>query len=1007
MNLFTFLRRCLSSRARALAGLFILPGLVLTLCGLPALGADLNRLPSQLMQRHWTQENGLPAEVVWALHKSESGFLWLATDNGLARFDGIQFHTYSVATHAAFKSNDIRDVIESRDNTIWAASVGGGLLRVRGNDVTRFDTAHGLNSDATYSLLEASNGDIWVGTTSGACRLRDDQFDCYDSSDGLAGGRIMHVVEDQTGAIWFGSIADGISVFDGTAIKTFGSADGLASPEVVMVVADQELNVMVGTLAGDFYRADRDGLYPLERALLPAGLKPLNALRDRDNNMLIAMFDSLWQFMPEVRRLDNPDDNMSYVLDLADDDDGGLWIASSTGLYQMRAGVFLPVGRAEGLADETYVVAAADDASVWAGTELDGLFHVNDDGVIAQITTADGLPTNAVSALLMASDGTLWAGTFGGGIVLIRDGAIVEQITIETGLLGNQIGSIYEDRSGVVWIGTNAGLSRWSDGEITHNLTTTDGLLADLIRGIQQDLSGRLLLSGDNGITILSTASVTVVDQITSENGLANDAVATTYVDERGVVWIGGRSGGLSRRDGDSLFRFNLGHNVPLVSVMAIVEDAEAELWLGGRDGIVRIPRSDLDAVAEGRSSTVHATTFDASDGLRTTRVSGGYQSAAIQATDGKVWFATTKGLAAVDPTKIVPDPVPPPIRIDAVHADGKQLSVEPQLRIPAGTQSVQVDYSVPSLNHADSLRFRYKMAADSRWQDADDRRSAYFTALSPRKNVFNVQVVYPGHTGSASHGTATKLPLYVEPLWYQTYLARLLAVMFVMMLLWLGLKLALQRSRNQQLQLEKLVGERTVALQEALSKVEKLSRTDMLTGVANRRHFEERIRTQWERATDAGEPIGIMMIDIDHFKLFNDSAGHQAGDLCLISVARALQSSVRQEDFVARIGGEEFAAVLPGSDMSAMCAIAKRLQDNVRALALPHPGLKDGSIVTVSAGFAPTTPQQGDSFEALMRRADDALYRAKEEGRDRVIVAQPDGGDPLTITGAISLAQT
>lgn len=1000
--------RSLSGQAGHLRAVFAVPvfiAIYVATSALSARAADLSRKPSQLSERHWTKSDGLPAEFVWAIHESDAGYLWLATDTGLSRFDGLNFLTFSTATHDVFESNDIRDVTEGPVGTIWAATVGGGLLRLRGQEITRFGHADGLVSDAVYSVLVASNGDTWVGTASGACRLHEPTFQCWTNDDGMAPGRIIRLAEDQDANIWFGSATDGVSVFDGDQMHTFGVKEGFKQSGVPVIVADPQHNMLIATLDGKYFRGDTSGLYPIEQETLPADMKPFNGLRDRDGNILISMLGSIWQLNPEIRRLDNPARDIGYVTDLLEDSDGQIWAAASTGLYQFRAGLFTPVGEPEGVANQTFIVAPGRDASVWAGTEAAGLFNVYPDGRVRQYTTANGLPYNAVSSVMVDDDDTVWIGTFGRGIAIMRDGEVVRSISTEQGLAGDQIGAIYRDREDAVWVGTNAGLNRLSEYEVTAELTVSDGLLSNLVRDVREDSNGRLLISGDNGLTIVSPRTLEVVGVIDGSRGLANYAIATTYVDERGVIWIGGRSSGLLRLEGEQLFQFEALHNVSLTSVMTITEDDQQHFWLGGRDGIVRIPRRELDAVALGERERVTTTVYSSNDGLRATRVSGGYQAASTLADDGRIWFATTGGLASVDPNEAGSSLAPLPVEIEAVRGDGETIArlTDGRYHVPAGTQSVQIDYTVPSLNAAETLRFHYRMG-DNRWQEAEDRRTAFFTSLPPRLSTFEVAVGRAGQSFVGDDSQTLAIELFVEPRWYQTRIASGLAVVSLFLSLWAGYRFALRYYRRRQKHLEKLVDERTAALQDALSEVKELSRIDVLTGVANRRFFDERMREEWARATRQQCPVTIMMIDIDHFKPYNDSAGHQEGDLCLAAVAHSLQSSVRTEDFVARYGGEEFVVLFSGTDVGAMCHIAKRLQEGVRGLKLVHPGLSDGAIVTVSAGFATANPSAADNCESLIRRADDALYRAKKQGRDRIVVDSLDGDDSLTITGAIRL---
>jgi len=169
--------------------------------------------------------------------------------------------------------------------------------------------------------------------------------------------------------------------------------------------------------------------------------------------------------------------------------------------------------------------------------------------------------------------------------------------------------------------------------------------------------------------------------------------------------------------------------------------------------------------------------------------------------------------------------------------------------------------------------------------------------------------------------------------------------------------------------------------------RLRELSATDGLTLLANRRSFDESLERQWHHATRHGEPVSLIMIDIDHFKAYNDLYGHGAGDRCLQQVATAIAAGVRHEGaLVARYGGEEFAVILPRTEANVAREIAEGLRRRVEALGIAHAGSPGSSRVTISVGTSTRTPPQTDDFEDLMHSADQALYRAKEGGRNGVV---------------------
>lgn len=183
----------------------------------------------------------------------------------------------------------------------------------------------------------------------------------------------------------------------------------------------------------------------------------------------------------------------------------------------------------------------------------------------------------------------------------------------------------------------------------------------------------------------------------------------------------------------------------------------------------------------------------------------------------------------------------------------------------------------------------------------------------------------------------------------------------------------------------EKLLA-REKELEEANAKLLGLSMMDPLTGIANRRQLDKTLEVEWKQACREGNFLGLVMCDIDHFKIYNDTYGHQCGDECLKKVAEAISMSLhRARDLAARYGGEEFVLVLPGTDLVSACKVALNAIHNVAALSLPHVASPCGHLVTISAGVSCCMPQHNDNLEVLIAQADQALYVAKEKGRNRM----------------------
>ncbi|MEO0975006.1 MAG: two-component regulator propeller domain-containing protein, partial [Pseudomonadota bacterium] len=497
-------------------------------------------------------------------------------------------------------------------------------------------------------------------------------------------------------------------------------------------------------------------------------------------------------------------------------------------------------------------VLAEDPTSqtIWIGTEGQGLYRLGANGAITRFTKDQGLPANSVSALWRDDDGSLWIGTFGGGLAIMRENAIEQIIDASDGLASAQVAVIFRSHDGALWVGTPAGLNRLVDGEVTHTLTIDDGLPMDFVRHISQQAEGQLLLATEQGLAFLAPDSVEVTRVLALKDGLDSAVIGTTHIDARGVIWIGNRDGGLARLEGDTLFQYGAVHGVSGRSVMAIEEDLQGYLWVAGRAGISRMSRDELDAVAHGEADHISAfRRFRESDGLRSAKVFGGFQPPMLRGSDGRLWIATTRGAAVVTPSRINAQETSLAVTIEAVRVDDQSIPLGDPVRIPAGAHAVEIDYTVPRLNDADQLRFRYRLGDQgARWQNAMGRRTAFFTTLPPRARTFEVQATWADSVVAFSAATTTPISLYVEPAWHQTRWFQALILACLAALVYAGYRIALSGQRRRQRSLQRLVETRTSELRSALETVERMSRRDPLTQVANRRHFEERLREEWAR---------------------------------------------------------------------------------------------------------------------------------------------------------------
>jgi diguanylate cyclase (GGDEF)-like protein len=947
--------------------------LLALLAGSSAFALDPSRALTQARLAVWTSESGMPQNTVDAIVQTRDGYLWVGTEEGLARFDGVRFVVSDRQTAPALRSSFVSSLFEATDGTLWigtyggglarlrngrieafrpellgsdriremhaagggvffAATAGGGMLRIDGEKVTRFTTRDGLPTDRIWVFEDDGEGGLWVATHGGGVvRWRDGRV--HEHLEGLPNDFARTLLRDPDGTLWIGTDGGGVAVWkNGTIVRTVTTRDGLPSNLIRSLTRDRDGSLWIGT----------DG-----------GLARWRGVRAEP----VGITEGLPS--PTVRAV-------------MEDREGSLWVGTTGGLVRLSDTRFLSYTRKEGLAvDGVRAILEDRGGRVWVGTEGGGLCAIAPAGVRC---SAEGLPHETVYALAESRDGSLWVGTDGGGVVRLRDFRVVETIA---GLPNDRIRALVETAD-VLWVSTTAGLTHVRDGKATQ-IKELDGRQ---LRPLLALPDGSILVGTDGaGLWRVSRGTGSRIAGV--GRGLESDRVFSLAADAAGGgVWIGTSGGGLARLDLTSGAVRSLTRRDGLhddVVFQVVDQGAGGDLWLTSNRGLYRVARDRVLAAMNGTASDLSGAVYGTTDGMPSAECNAAFP-AAIRARDGRMWIATARGVAVVDPRAGGRNMVPPAVHVEEILIDGAPAPAGP-LRIPPRTQRLELRYTALGLRAPERVTFRYMLEGyDDQWVVAGGGRVAHYTRLDRGEYTFRVMATNEDGIASAEEA---RLGVTVDPRWYETWWARLLALALLAAAVWglVRLRLAALRARkNEELaRLARELEDTNRQLAVANVRLRALSYLDGLTGVANRRRFDEAL----EEVCAAREPVSLVLIDLDHFKRLNDSHGHQHGDEALRAVAALLaERTETRGGLAARFGGEEFAWLLPGVDLDAAKAEAEAFRSTVREAAIRHDDA-EGGIVTASLGVAAsngaTTPL------SLVAAADAALYRAKSAGRDRV----------------------
>ena len=961
-----------------LAGLALL---ALFVAAAPVSALDPRLALTQYGRRTWTSDQGLPQNSVHAIEQTADGYLWLGTQEGLARFDGVRFVVFDQKNTPAFSDHRVSALHEDRAGSLWIGTWGGGVLRLRAGRFERFDAGAGLPNNRVCTIFEDRRGRLWIGTEAGLARLEGGRFVVPPGLN--ARPYVVMAMAESDEGLWIGTDGDGLLRLT-DAIEVLTTRQGLSSDAVRALHLASDGSLWVGTRTGlDRLVGGRFVAVPAPQGAWSA----ISALReDAQGNLwvgtrgggLARLHGGTWSVLGEEQGLSS-----NVVLSAELDREGSLWVGTEgAGLNQLRDVRFTSWGKPEGLGHEMLVPILEDRAgSVWMGSYGGGLFRLRD-GRFRAYSERDGLTSNLVASLLEDRHGALWVGTDGGGLNRLKDDR-VERFGRAQGLSSDRVIALLEDRQGALWIGTyGGGLCRLENGRVT-TFGRAQGLTSELVMSLAEDRQGRLWIGTDGGgLNALENGRFRAY---TTEQGLANDTVFRIYEDQAGTLWVG-TYGGLSvLRDG-RLRSLTRAQGLFDERLFQILEDDQQNLWMSSNKGVFRVSKAEIDELLAGRRTSVASMAYGTVDGMRSSECNGNAQPAGWKARDGSLWFPTTRGAVRVDPARAPAPAEPPPVAVEEVAIDGRSYPAGSAAQAPPGRGEVEIHYAGLGFREPERLRFRYQLEGyDPDFVEAGPRRVAYYTNLPPGRYRFLVQVA----AGDGPWGPpGAEFPFELRPRFYRAPWFFAVSALVVLAAAWGAHRLRVRRLAANERRLAALVAERTRELEAANQQLARFSDLDAVTGIANRRYFDACLEAEWRRMGRGRLSLALLMVDVDHFKAYNDAYGHQRGDECLRSVAQALQRGLhRPGDTCARYGGEEFGVILPATEAAGAQVVAEGLRRAVEELALPHAAGERG-LLTISVGAAAVVPGDDLDVAALLAAADAALYAAKRAGRNRALLA-------------------
>ena len=780
--------------------------------GSPSQALSAFKAPSQYVLDVWQIAEGLPQNSPLSLAQTLDGYLWVGTQEGLARFDGVRFVVFDRRNTPAIKNNLITALRADSRGRLWIGTGAGVALLENGRFEVFGGNTHLTNGYVT-SILEDRAGGFWFASEVGLFHSDGSAIKAVVLAGGITELSIRAVHEDREGTVWVATATAGLQRLVRNEIERV-EIDPDSGPHVVTAIhEDVDGALWFGTDRGRLYRKVADGFRLMGE--LDGSIRALR--RDRDGNLWIGTIGAGLVRMSADKfvMLETSAAPHTDVRVLHEDVEGSVWAGSyGGGLLRLRDGKFTPFGESEGLSgDLAWSIAPSMHGGLWMGTDA-GLSRYRD-GRFEYVSARLGLQKMRMRAVFEDGRGALWIGTQGRGAFRLENGELSE-FSQRTGLSGDVVKAFAEDSHGRIWIGTDKSVDVFENGRLVDPPASLAALGAMSTSLIHEDRAGRLWFATDvHGLHVLDQG---VVRRYGKEDGLPGNRVSAFHEDADGALWLGTTEGMARIRDGHivSLAR---GAGPQTETVLQILLDSRQHYWITTNRGVFAVAAPELESFADSARDQLQFRSFGIADGLRTSEFNGGNTSAGTTAADGSLWFPSIRGVVRIDPASISTNPVPPPVLVEKIVVDGEPLPKTDGLQVRAGATQWEIQYTALSLVAPDRVQFRYMLEGyDQFWVDAGTRRAAYYTGLPPGDYTFHVKA--SNNDGVWNEEGAT-LQFTLRPQFWQTSWFMLLCAASILALAALVYRLRVGQLQRNAVRLEALIAERTSALAAAKEEAE------------------------------------------------------------------------------------------------------------------------------------------------------------------------------------------
>lgn len=944
-----------------------------------SLAKEPKRLPlNDYFSETWNTRSGLPHNSINGLAQTKDGYLWIATWEGLARFNGREFKLFTRSEIPQLPDSGLRSLSAQPDGSLYIVGARGGVSHLQHGKWRTQTSAKAM----VNHTLKTDAGELWLALEGKGLVYRSYKSD--DETSVLINLSVYRLIQDLEGVVW-AATSEGLYKIENNQAHLVTTVQGLPNAPIYTLMLTRQGQLIVGGEQGAWSLTE--GMFtPVHEKLKGESISSL--LEDKNNDIWLGTINKgLFRLSPQG--LEQLDESAGLpgnrILSLLQDRENSIWVGTNGGLYRLREAPFSSWTKKRGLSgDYVRTVLSHSDGSIWVGGST-GINRIEDDKVESFLHAQYDKPLSVLS-LAEDNNGDMWLGTYTSGVMRIVDGRVHTVLNRDSGLASNEVRALLFDDKQRLWIGTASGLTRIEQDGSLMQFTSAQGLPGDFIIALELDSKGNVWVGTGVGVAKFNDSLGKFKGQLFPRQFNAEYAFGFFAQDK--YMWMA-TDRGLIRFNIDSGEIRMLGREqgLPVDKLFQIVAQGDS-FWLSSNRGIIQVKQQQVSKLLNNSSAkstdVVQYQMYDEGDGMLSAQANGGSNPAAILHQDGSIWFATAQGVATVIPERLKrASQLELPTVIESLLVDGKNTPINmtgDSVILPPGSDRVSFHYAGLSFIMPQRLKFQTKLLGyNNKWVDRHQLNITEYTNLAPGKYTFMVRAGYPNGQWQDNY---QKLDFVIQSYFWQKFSFKLL-VLFALILLFYGLyKYRLYNHLQIEKQLKLRVEQQTQDLQEQADAFAHQASHDQLTGIPNRRAFDEWLAENFDDIKQSGQPLTIAIIDIDHFKRINDGWSHIIGDRVICVIANILQNYCENNDNqVSRWGGEEFTLLLPNKTAEQAVEICEQLR-----LAIQNYNFSSiAGGLTVTASFGIADSRLVAKYDRLLAQADQALYQAKRNGRNRV----------------------